>query len=57
MGPFKVEIVQGDITKEKTDGIVNSVLKEMVLSYGIVSKAILAAAGSIIQLECHTIGI
>ncbi|KAK3598159.1 hypothetical protein CHS0354_013668 [Potamilus streckersoni] len=48
-----LEIVQGDITMETTDVIVNSVLSNLNLIQGQVSKAILTAGGSSIQQECQ----
>ncbi|KAK3600834.1 hypothetical protein CHS0354_014195 [Potamilus streckersoni] len=47
-----MEIVQGDITKETTDAIVNSVLSDLDLTKGQVSKAILTAGGPSIQQQC-----
>ncbi|KAK3600832.1 hypothetical protein CHS0354_014193 [Potamilus streckersoni] len=47
-----LEIIQGDITKEMTDVIVNSVLPDFSLNQGNVSKAILKAGGISIQQEC-----
>uniref|UniRef100_UPI00358F9EA9 protein mono-ADP-ribosyltransferase PARP14-like isoform X2 n=1 Tax=Myxine glutinosa TaxID=7769 RepID=UPI00358F9EA9 len=50
-----VEIIQGDITKETTDAIVNSTSPTFDLQQG-VSGAILQAAGASVQLECQKHG-
>ncbi|KAL3863575.1 hypothetical protein ACJMK2_005326 [Sinanodonta woodiana] len=52
-GSVAMEIVQGDITKETTDAIVNSVLPDLDLTKGQVSYAILKAGGDSIQQECR----
>lgn len=51
-----LNVVEGDITKQTTHAIVNSVYKTLDLSLGQVSKAILQAAGPSIQKECSTEG-
>ncbi|XP_071170581.1 protein mono-ADP-ribosyltransferase PARP14-like isoform X3 [Mytilus edulis] len=51
LGNIDVLIKCGDITKEKSDAIVNTTSHSYDLSKGAVSKAILAAAGSDIQKE------
>uniref|UniRef100_A0A8C4QJR8 Macro domain-containing protein n=1 Tax=Eptatretus burgeri TaxID=7764 RepID=A0A8C4QJR8_EPTBU len=50
-----VEVIQGDITKETTDAIVNSTSPTFDLQQG-VSGAILQAAGASVQLECQKHG-
>lgn len=49
-------IVKGDITKQTVNVVVNSISKDLVLSRGHVSKAILQAAGEHIQVECESDG-
>ncbi|XP_051973987.1 protein mono-ADP-ribosyltransferase PARP14-like isoform X2 [Xyrauchen texanus] len=51
MGQVILEVSSGDITKEKTDAIVNSSNKTFSLKAG-VSKAILDAAGLQVEQEC-----
>ncbi|KAI7793217.1 protein mono-ADP-ribosyltransferase PARP14-like [Triplophysa rosa] len=51
VGQVTLEVSSGDITKEKTDAIVNSTNQKFSLKAG-VSKAILEAAGSEVQQEC-----
>ncbi|XP_026129256.1 poly [ADP-ribose] polymerase 14-like isoform X1 [Carassius auratus] len=51
LGQVTLEVSSGDITKEKTDAIVNSSNKTFSLKAG-VSKAILDAAGVQVELEC-----
>ncbi|XP_067290157.1 protein mono-ADP-ribosyltransferase PARP14-like [Pseudorasbora parva] len=51
MGQVTLEVSSGDITKEKTDAIVNSSNQTFSLKAG-VSKAILDAAGSQVEQEC-----
>mgnify|MGYP000561972996 CR=1 FL=1 len=51
-----LSVIEGDITKQTTHCIVNSVLKSLNLSAGQVSQAILRAAGPILQKECATSG-
>lgn len=55
MGGVTIQVVQGDITKEATDVIVNSSNDQFNLKSG-VSKAILDAAGQAVEAECHTLG-
>ncbi|KAM9851030.1 poly(ADP-ribose) polymerase family member 14-related sequence 1 [Aulostomus maculatus] len=50
-----VQVVKGDITKEKADVIVNSTNESFSLKTG-VSKAILDAAGQAVEDECQTLG-
>ncbi|XP_052234938.1 protein mono-ADP-ribosyltransferase PARP14-like isoform X2 [Dreissena polymorpha] len=52
IGHVSLKIVQEDLVKQTTGGIVNSTLDELDLSKGLVSKAILDAAGPGIQREC-----
>ncbi|WAR21479.1 PAR15-like protein [Mya arenaria] len=56
VGNVALEIVQEDITRQTTGAIVNSTLEKLNLSLGLVSKAILEAAGAGIQLECLQAG-
>ncbi|ROL54453.1 Poly [ADP-ribose] polymerase 14 [Anabarilius grahami] len=51
LGPLTLEVSSGDITKEKTDAIVNSSNPTFSLKAG-VSKAILDAAGLQVEQEC-----
>ncbi|XP_046570910.1 protein mono-ADP-ribosyltransferase PARP14-like [Haliotis rubra] len=51
-GSVEIKIVQGDLTKEKTDCIVSSSGESFDLKHGAVSKALLSAAGSQLQDEC-----
>ncbi|XP_056103818.1 protein mono-ADP-ribosyltransferase PARP14 isoform X2 [Rhinichthys klamathensis goyatoka] len=51
LGRVTLEVSSGDITKEKTDAIVNSSNQTFSLKAG-VSKAILDAAGSQVEQEC-----
>ncbi|KAF4108229.1 protein mono-ADP-ribosyltransferase PARP14-like [Onychostoma macrolepis] len=56
MGQVTLEVSSGDITKEKTDAIVNSSNQTFSLKAG-VSKAILDAAGVQVEQEClQTVG-
>ncbi|XP_032801823.2 protein mono-ADP-ribosyltransferase PARP14-like [Petromyzon marinus] len=55
IGKISVEVVDGDITKEKVDAIVNSTNTSLDLDSG-VSKAILAAAGPTVAVELATFG-
>ncbi|KAJ8247116.1 hypothetical protein GJAV_G00258930 [Gymnothorax javanicus] len=55
MGPIKVKALCGDITKERTDVIVNSTNTNLDLSKG-VSGAILKVAGQAVLNECKTLG-
>ena len=50
-----VKFLQGDITNEKTEAIVNPTNVEFTLS-GKLSQAIIAKGGSQIAHECKTIG-
>ncbi|XP_062616540.1 protein mono-ADP-ribosyltransferase PARP15-like [Saccostrea cucullata] len=50
---LNVEVRQGDITKERTDAIVNSITGSLDLTKGAASKAILNAAGDRILTECN----
>ncbi|XP_043106140.1 protein mono-ADP-ribosyltransferase PARP14 [Puntigrus tetrazona] len=54
MGQVTLEVSSGDITKEKTDAIVNSSNQTFSLKAG-VSKAILDAAGLQVEHECSQI--
>ncbi|XP_077098953.1 protein mono-ADP-ribosyltransferase PARP14-like [Siphateles boraxobius] len=54
LGRVTLEVSSGDITKEKTDAIVNSSNKTFSLKAG-VSKAILDAAGLQVENECSQI--
>ncbi|XP_058644826.1 protein mono-ADP-ribosyltransferase PARP14 isoform X2 [Onychostoma macrolepis] len=54
MGQVTLEVSSGDITKEKTDAIVNSSNQTFSLKAG-VSKAILDAAGVQVEQECSQI--
>ncbi|XP_031662203.1 uncharacterized protein LOC109871402 isoform X3 [Oncorhynchus kisutch] len=55
IGPVKVKVVCGDITKEKTDAIVSSTNTSLDLNCG-VSGAILKAAGQTVVDECKALG-
>ncbi|XP_046335597.2 protein mono-ADP-ribosyltransferase PARP14-like [Haliotis rufescens] len=52
LGPVTVVIAQGDVTMETTDCIVNCCKDSCDLNYSAISKAILRAAGPVIQQEC-----
>ncbi|KTF83270.1 hypothetical protein cypCar_00029798 [Cyprinus carpio] len=54
LGQVILEVSSGDITKEKTDAIVNS--SNYAFSLKAVSKAILDAAGVQVEQECSQIG-
>ncbi|TRZ00262.1 hypothetical protein DNTS_003714 [Danionella cerebrum] len=54
LGQVMLEVLSGDITKEKTDVIVNSSNKKFSARAG-VSKAILDAAGPQVDVECASI--
>ncbi|XP_037403323.1 LOW QUALITY PROTEIN: protein mono-ADP-ribosyltransferase PARP14-like [Pygocentrus nattereri] len=54
VGHVTLEVSSGDITKEKSDAIVNSSNSSFSLKSG-VSKAILAAAGPAVEQECAEI--
>uniref|UniRef100_S4RVB0 Poly [ADP-ribose] polymerase n=1 Tax=Petromyzon marinus TaxID=7757 RepID=S4RVB0_PETMA len=55
IGKISVEVVDGDITKEKVDAIVNSTNTSLDLDSG-VSGAILKAAGQVVVDECTKLG-
>ncbi|KAM4609213.1 protein mono-ADP-ribosyltransferase PARP14 [Polymixia lowei] len=55
IGPMKVKVLCGDITKETTDAIVSSTNTSLNLSSG-VSGAVLKAAGQTVVDECSTLG-
>ncbi|XP_051564334.1 poly(ADP-ribose) polymerase family member 14-related sequence 1 isoform X2 [Myxocyprinus asiaticus] len=55
VGGTTLQVLQGDITAEKTDVIVNSSNKEFTLKSG-VSKAILDKAGPNVEAECQQLG-
>ncbi|XP_059895470.1 protein mono-ADP-ribosyltransferase PARP14-like [Gadus macrocephalus] len=55
IGPVKVKLFCGDITKEKTDAIVSSTNASLNLNSG-VSGAILRAAGQAVVDECNNLG-
>ena len=48
-------LVQGDITEQDTDAIVNAANRELILGGG-VAGAIRRKGGDLIQRECHRIG-
>ncbi|XP_060785283.1 protein mono-ADP-ribosyltransferase PARP14 isoform X3 [Neoarius graeffei] len=56
IGPLKVKVLCGDITKETTDAIVSSTNTNLNLSSG-VSGAILKAAGQSVVDECTKLGV
>eukprot|EP00062_Callorhinchus_milii_P011494 gi/632957508/ref/XP_007894518.1/ PREDICTED: poly [ADP-ribose] polymerase 14-like [Callorhinchus milii] len=56
LGKIKVQLIQGDIIKEKTDAIVNSNNVSLNLQTG-VSGAILKAAGKSVVDECQSLGV
>ncbi|KAL0963918.1 hypothetical protein UPYG_G00315340 [Umbra pygmaea] len=55
VGPVKVKVLCGDITKETTDAIVSSTNTSLDLNTG-VNGAILKAAGQTVVDECKTLG-
>ncbi|XP_016389906.1 poly(ADP-ribose) polymerase family member 14-related sequence 1 isoform X2 [Sinocyclocheilus rhinocerous] len=55
VGGVTLQVLNGDITLEKTDVIVNSSNKEFTLKAG-VSKAILDKAGPNVEAECQQLG-
>ncbi|KAK2906310.1 poly(ADP-ribose) polymerase family member 14-related sequence 1 [Channa argus] len=55
IGSVVIQVVTGDITKETSDVIVNSSNENFSLKSG-VSKAILDAAGQLVEAECQTLG-
>ena len=52
IGNFMLSVTSGDLTQQTHSVIVNSIIENMDLTKGIVSKAILTAAGHSIQFEC-----
>jgi O-acetyl-ADP-ribose deacetylase (regulator of RNase III) len=54
-GPVKVEILQGDLTQQDVDAIVNAANNDLQLGGG-VAGAIRRAGGPLIQEECDRIG-
>lgn len=55
VGGVTLQVLNGDITTEQTDAIVNSSNKEFTLKAG-VSKAILDKAGPNVEAECQQLG-
>lgn len=54
---LSIQVVYGDLTKEKTDAIINIITRDMNMSIaGELSKAILKAGGPQIQQECSQHG-
>ena len=51
------EVLQADITQETTDCIVNGTNDKLDLNTGLVSKAIVKAAGNSVVQECKKLGI
>ena len=52
-----IEVINGDLTKEKTDAIMNIVTPDMDMTHaGELSKAILRAGGPKIQKQCSKLG-
>ena len=52
-----IEVINGDLTKEKTDAIMNIVTPDMDMTHvGELSKAILRAGGPQIQEQCSKLG-
>ncbi|KAI0210907.1 hypothetical protein LSAT2_004309, partial [Lamellibrachia satsuma] len=56
IGQLKIEIVQGDLTKEQTDAIVNSSNGSLDLTQGAISQAIAKAGGRSLVEECKKHG-
>lgn len=55
--PFSVEVINGDLTKENTDAIMNITSTDMNMqSAGELSKAIANASGAQVQQECSQLG-
>lgn len=54
---MSLAIVHGNIVKEKVEAIVNPTGKDLDLSKGMASRAILMAAGDTVQLECRAAGV
>jgi len=52
IGQTTLELVQGDITEQDTDAIINAANEQLVLGGG-VAGAIRKKGGSAIQAECH----
>ena len=55
IGNTELLLVQGDITEQDTDAIVNAANRELILGGG-VAGAIRRKGGDRIQRECHRIG-
>lgn len=55
IGGLTVEVLQGDLTQEAVDAIVNAANNDLELGGG-VAGAIARAGGPTIQAECHAIG-
>nr|KAG5699798.1 hypothetical protein BaRGS_013518 [Batillaria attramentaria] len=53
-GSVTINIIDGEIAKEKTHVIVNTTSSDLQLANGAVSASLLAAAGSSLQDECRT---
>lgn len=56
VGNFSLSVIKGDLTKQTTQVIVNSVTEHLDLSKGNVSRAVLATAGQAVQIECNNPG-
>ena len=54
-GNLKVEVLQGDLTEQDVDAIVNAANNDLILGGG-VAGAIARRGGPAIQAECRTIG-
>jgi O-acetyl-ADP-ribose deacetylase len=54
-GGLTVDVLQGDLTRQDVDAIVNAANNDLELGGG-VAGAIARAGGPAIQAECHTIG-
>ena len=56
-GGMEVEVIQGDITQEKTEAIVNAIGSDMdMYNFGQLSKIIAVNSGLQVQEECRRIG-
>ena len=56
-GGMEVEVIQGDITQEKTEAIVNVIGSDMdMCNFGQLSKIIAVNSGLQVQQECRRIG-
>lgn len=55
-GRIELKIMQGDLTSQKTDAIVNCTNKELNLSFGAVASAIAKAGGPALIEDCKRIG-